>query len=214
MPTAEAVPSTLPTPVGEPDTLVQEKARFRALAIGRRVEAAALAPPDAAERLASHFLAAIPVSPGDRVVTGYFPIGDEIDPRPLMARLAAAGCRLCLPVTPRRGLPLTFRAWRPGDPLRPRPFGLLEPEPSAPTVEPDLLLVPLLAFDASGGRLGYGGGFYDRTLAGLRARRPVRAVGLAFEGQRSDHVPVGPTDARLDAVVTEAGFHPAMPVGD
>ena len=214
MPTAEAVPSTLSTPARDDHPLVQEKARFRALAIARRSEAATQAAPDAAERLASNFLAAITVLPGDRVVSGYFPIGDEIDPRPLMARLAAAGCRLCLPVTPRRGLPLSFRAWQPGDPLRPRPFGLLEPEPSAPTAEPDLLLVPLLAFDASGGRLGYGGGFYDRTLADLRARRPVRAIGLAFEGQRSDHVPVGPTDARLDAVVTEAGFHPALPVGD
>ncbi len=208
MPTAEVASSTLTSTVPDPDELRREKADFRVAAIARRAEAASRARMDSGERLADRFLAAVPLDAVGPVVSGFFPIGDEIDPRPLMARLAAAGRTLCLPVTPRRGLPLSFRVWRDGDPLHSRPFGLLEPGPDAATVEPDLLLVPLLAFDAAGRRIGYGGGFYDRTLAGLRARRAVRAVGVAYEGQRCDRVPAGPTDERLDAIVTEAAFHP------
>ncbi|WP_338092745.1 5-formyltetrahydrofolate cyclo-ligase [Allostella humosa] len=203
------------SPSADRDTdLEHEKATFRVAATLRRSDAARHAGPDAGDRLADRFLAAIPAVTPETVVSGYFPIGEEMDPRPLMARLAAAGCTLCLPVTPRRGLPLTFRQWRPGDPLRARPFGLSEPLPEAPAAEPDLLLVPLLAFDAAGRRMGYGGGFYDRTLAGLRARRTVRAIGVAFDGQFCDRVPAGPHDARLDAIVTEAAFYPAAAAGD
>ncbi|WP_374441782.1 5-formyltetrahydrofolate cyclo-ligase [Stella sp.] len=191
---------------------MREKAAFRTAAIARRAAAAAGAAADCGERLADRFLAAVPLAEVGAVVSGFHPIGEEIDPRPLMARLAAAGRTLCLPVTPRRGLPLSFRAWRPGDRLVPRPFGLLEPAPEAPTVEPDLLLVPLLAFDDAGRRMGYGGGFYDRTLADLRARRPIRAVGVAYEGQRCERVPAGPADAILDAVVTEVAFRPVARV--
>ncbi|BBK39432.1 hypothetical protein STAQ_45100 [Allostella sp. ATCC 35155] len=204
MPTAEAAPSTSLS--DRDDGLLREKAAFRAAAIAGRAAVAAAAPGDSGARLADHFLAAMPLAGIGPVISGFHPIGDEIDPRPLMARLAAAGRTLCLPVTPRRGLPLSFRVWRAGDPLVARPFGLLEPGPDAPTIEPDLLLVPLLAFDEAGRRMGYGGGFYDRTLAGLRARRPIVAIGVAYEGQRSARVPAGLTDACLDAVVTEAAF--------
>ncbi len=207
MPTAEAAPSTLDSP--ETDRLLQEeKAAFRGDAIQRRPRSAADAGADAGQRLADRFLAAIPLAAIGPIVSGYVAIGDEMDPRPLMDRLAAQGRSLCLPVTLRRGLPLVFRLWRPGDPLVRRPMGLLEPAPEAPVVEPDLLLVPLLAFDAAGRRMGYGGGFYDRTLAGLRGRKPVLAVGVAYEGQKVERVPAGPGDALLDAVATEAAFHP------
>ncbi|MCC7275764.1 MAG: 5-formyltetrahydrofolate cyclo-ligase [Alphaproteobacteria bacterium] len=181
------------------------------LARERRGAVAAAAPPDAAERLAARFLHAFPQPPGT-VVSGYMPIGDELDPRPLLAALAAAGCRLALPVVAGRGRPLSFRLWRPGDALAARPMGLAEPGPDAPTVDPDVLLVPLLAFDDGGRRIGYGAGYYDMTIAGLRARRTVLAVGVAFEGQRVDRVPAGPWDALLDAVVTEAATRRFAPI--
>lgn len=212
MPTAEAAPSTHSSTGREPDGLQREKTAFRAAAVARRAQAAARAAADAGQRLADRFVAAIPITVIG-VVSGYVAIGDEIDPAPLLRRLAAAGRPLCLPVTPRRGQPLSFRLWRPGDPLVLRPMGLLEPGPEAPAAEPDLLLVPLLAFDAAGRRMGYGGGFYDRTLAGLRAQKPVRAVGIAFEAQMVERVPAGPTDALLDAVVTEAAFRSFAPAG-
>ena len=190
------------------DELRRRKAAFRVDALARRSQAAAAAGADAGRILADRFLAAVPLSRIGPVVSGYAAIGDEMNPRALMERLAAAGRTLCLPVTPRRGLPLTFRRWHLEDALVPRPMGLFEPAPDAPAVEPDLVLVPLLAFDAAGRRMGYGGGFYDRTLAGLRARRPILAIGIAYEGQMVERVPAGAGDALLDAVVTEAAFRP------
>lgn len=142
----------------------------------------------------------------DRMVSAYYPMADELDCLPLLRRLAAIGVPTCLPVVVRRGEPLAFRRWLPDDPLRNVAFGLSEPLPDAATVTPDVLLVPMLAFDRAGRRLGYGGGFYDRTLAGLRAANPATvAVGVAFAGQVRDHVPTGPHDAPLDWIVTEAG---------
>jgi len=137
-------------------------------------------------------------------VAGYMAIRDEIDPAPVLAALAAGGRALALPVVQGPGRPLAFRAWRPGAPLIPGAFGAPVPADGARVV-PQVLIVPLLAFDRSGFRLGYGGGFYDRTLAGLRARGPVLAVGFAYAGQEADALPLEPTDAPLDAVATEAG---------
>ena len=137
------------------------------------------------------------------VVSGFWPIKDEIDIRPLMAELHGKGCRLALPVVQGRGLPLLFRAWRPGDPLEAGVFGTLQPTAHCETLEPDALLVPLLACDAEGWRLGYGGGFYDRTLLGLRARRKVTAVGVGFDSQIVPAVPHGPDDQRLDWMLTD-----------
>ena len=205
MPTPEVASSDLSL-----QTLVDAKAAMRRAALAHRPSAAAAAGVDAGERLADRFLHAIPVRPGI-AVSGFLPIGEEIDPRPLMARLAALACTIALPVVTRRGQPLVFRAWTPGDPLESRPMGLREPGPDAPTVEPDLLLVPLLAFDDAGRRLGYGAGYYDRTLHGLRARRTVTAIGIAYEGQRVDRVPAGDHDAPLDAIVTEAAIHRVAP---
>ena len=130
----------------------------------------------------------------------------EIDMAPLADRLAAAGVRLCLPVIAAKAAPLVFRDWRPGDALEDKPFGLKEPPASAAEVTPDLLFVPLAAFDAGGGRIGYGGGFYDRTLEKLRAAGSALAVGVAFAAQEIACAPVAAHDQPLDYVLTETGL--------
>jgi 5-formyltetrahydrofolate cyclo-ligase len=122
-----------------------------------------------------------------------------------MSALAEAGHGLSLPVMEGKGRPLIFRAWTPGDPLAEVTWGIREPLPAAPVVEPDVVLVPLLAFDHAGHRLGYGGGFYDRTLERLRAAKPVVAIGLAYDEQRVDSVPHHDYDQRLDWVLTPSG---------
>ena len=139
------------------------------------------------------------------VVSAYSAMGSEIDPRPLLQSLAQSGFRTALPVVTPLGNPLRFRAWSFGEQLLARTWGILEPADDAPEVEPDVLLVPLLAFDRSGVRLGYGGGYYDRTLARLRAMQQVVAIGLAFDEQALPEVPCGPYDQRLDWVLTPAG---------
>jgi 5-formyltetrahydrofolate cyclo-ligase len=134
------------------------------------------------------------------VVAGYSPIGDEIDIRDLLHNLRDAGCAIALPETPRRGVPLLFRHWDPARALAPGRFGTVHPE--GELLRPSLLLMPLLAFDRRGGRLGYGGGYYDRSLATLPG---ARAIGCAYAQQEVDDVPMGPYDARLHAVATEGG---------
>ncbi len=187
-------------------TVEEEKARLRALAKERRAAAAEQAS-EAGIAVRSRFLAAL-APPPEAVISGYWPIGSELDVRPLLSALQERGHPIALPVVTARGAPLTFRAWRPDTPLVPARFGLREPAPDQPVVVPDILIVPLLAFDRRGHRLGYGGGFYDRTLAGLRAgdeaARPTLAVGVAFAAQELDGVPHGASDERLDWVVTEA----------
>lgn len=143
--------------------------------------------------------------PPAAVVSGFWPLPGEIDIRPLLVALAGRGHAIVLPRTPRRGNPLSFHRWRPGEKLVPGPFGLSEPAPDAQTLRPDLLLVPLLAFDAALNRLGHGAGYYDRTLAALRASGPAVVLGVAFSAQQVGHVPAGAHDQRLDAVATEAG---------
>ncbi len=136
-------------------------------------------------------------------VSGFWPIRDEIDTRPLMIELHNQGCQLALPVVQGKGRPLMFRAWRPGDPLEAGVFGTLQPSARRETIEPDALIVPMLACDADGWRLGYGGGFYDRTLELLRKRRPVTAMGVGFDAQFVPEVPHGPGDQRLDWLLTD-----------
>ncbi|MCA1908532.1 MAG: 5-formyltetrahydrofolate cyclo-ligase [Magnetospirillum sp.] len=140
------------------------------------------------------------------VIGGYWPMGDEIDPRPLLDILAGRGCVVGLPVVVARGQPLLFRQWGVGDVLEQGLHGTSHPAATAATVVPDLLLVPLLAFDMAGYRLGYGGGYYDRTLAGLRQRHHVTAIGVAFAAQRVQAVPRDHHDQRLDLVLTEHGM--------
>ncbi|RMH51096.1 MAG: 5-formyltetrahydrofolate cyclo-ligase, partial [Alphaproteobacteria bacterium] len=153
----------------------------------------------------AHLLARITARPRARVVAGYLPMRSELDPRPAMAALVARGLAVCVPVIEAPGRPLRFRAWHPGVRLVPGPFGAEVPAQGR-LLEPDTLIVPLLAFSGARDRLGYGGGFYDRTLAALRARGAVLAIGLAYGAQRDDSLPVGALDQRLDAVATEAGI--------
>ena len=120
-----------------------------------------------------------------------------------MRKLADAGATLALPVVAGKGKPLIMRAWSFGEPLASGVWGIREPKPEAPEVFPDILIVPLLAFDRRGHRIGYGAGYYDMTIAALRARKPVVAVGIAFAAQEIAEVPTTPRDARLDLVLTE-----------
>jgi 5-formyltetrahydrofolate cyclo-ligase len=162
---------------------------------------------EAACQAALHrFRAAIEVPPG-AAIAGYWPIGDEIDPRPILRYLHAAGHRCSLPAVIRQEESLVFRAWRPGAALVPSRHGTRAPGQDAPETVPDLLLVPLLAFDHYGHRLGYGAGYYDRTLHKLRARRAVLAVGLAFAVQEVERIPADDFDQALDWVVTERAAH-------
>lgn len=151
------------------------------------------------DALATHVLRDIP-PPVGAIVSGFWPLGDEIDVRPLLLALRDRGHEVVLPITPKRGHPLTFGLWSPGDVLIPERFGTKRPV--GPERMPSFVLVPLLAFDRQGWRLGYGAGYYDRTLALLPSRI---AVGCAFAAQMVDEVPVGPYDVRLDAVATERG---------
>ena len=155
-------------------------------------------------RLADVFLKQIPV-PSGAAVSAYVAIGDEADPAPLLHALRARGHPIALPRVAGRGKPLEFHGYEPGSSLVPGGFGLSEPGRDWPKAEPDILIVPLLAFDALGYRIGYGAGFYDRTLAKLRAARDVLAVGFAFAGQEFETVPHDENDQRLDWVVTENG---------
>jgi 5-formyltetrahydrofolate cyclo-ligase len=138
------------------------------------------------------------------IVSGYVPIRSEFDPQPLMRRFAEAGAQLALPCVTGRGQPLVMRAWRFGEPLVSRQWGLREPAADAPEVLPDILLVPLAAFDRAGHRIGYGAGYYDMTITRLRALKPVIAIGVAFATQEVPQVPADERDARLDLVLTES----------
>jgi len=135
-------------------------------------------------------------------VAGYFPLTDELDSRPAMQMAAGAGARVGLAVVAGRDAPLVFRQWQPGDELEPGPFGTFHPRSGA-ALDPDILLVPLLGFDRTGHRLGYGAGYYDRTLAELRGQRSVLALGLAFDVQEVPEVPAEANDQALDMVITE-----------
>jgi 5-formyltetrahydrofolate cyclo-ligase len=137
------------------------------------------------------------------VVSGFWPMAEELDIRPLMIELHNQGCQLALPVVVAKRQPLVFRAWRPGDPLEAGVFGTLHPSPKREVVEPDALIVPLLACDEEGWRLGYGGGFYDRTLEALRAKKSITAIGVGFNAQLMPEVPHGPGDRRLDWLLTD-----------
>jgi 5-formyltetrahydrofolate cyclo-ligase len=183
-----------------PVLLAARKAEARPLALARR---AAIRAAGAGEALAAVLMAEAPAPPPGSRIAGYWPMGTEIDIRPALHAYAARGHGLALPVTPRRGERLRFRAWQVGAPLVAGPFGTRQPPPEAEEVEPDLLLVPLLAFDAAGRRLGYGAGYYDRTLAAL-AMAP--RIGVGFAAQEVPEVPAGPDDVPLALVATERGL--------
>jgi 5-formyltetrahydrofolate cyclo-ligase len=181
----------------------QLKAVLRRAATARRDAL----PPD--ERMAAALAAAgqglpVEVMPGI-IVSGFSPLKSEISPLPLLRRLADAGASLALPVVAGRGKPLIMRAWSFGAPLVSGVWGIREPPADAPELFPDILIVPLLAFDRSGHRIGYGAGYYDLTVSRLRTMKPVMAIGIAFAAQEIAAVPATPRDARLDLVLTERG---------
>jgi len=153
-------------------------------------------------RANEHLEAAVRAAPG-RIVSGFWPIRTEIDPRPTLHALAETH-QLCLPVVAGTGLPLVFRRWHPGAAMEIGAYGASIPADPA-EIEPQTLIVPLAAFDVAGFRLGYGGGFYDRTLERLRRKGPVTAIGFAFGAQRVEDLPRDATDQALDLIVTEDG---------
>jgi 5-formyltetrahydrofolate cyclo-ligase len=159
----------------------------------------------AGEALANHGLGFLPPLPAGAVVSGFAPLPDELRMWPLLRRLAGAGIALALPLVRGKGLPLQFRSWKPGDAMDKGVWDIPEPQADKPELEPDVLLVPLLAFDCQGWRLGYGGGFYDRTLRGLRARKAVTAVGVGYDHQQVDAVPHLAYDERLDWALVPSG---------
>jgi 5-formyltetrahydrofolate cyclo-ligase len=194
------VPSAHTAP---PASLVDEKSELRRTAFERRRELAAReAPAEAGRKIAERVLATIAI-PAGTAVSAYWPMGDELDPRPLIEQLHAAGCSIGLPIILAKGQPLSFRRWTPETRFVAGGFKTQVPEPGCPEIVPSLLIVPLLAFDRRGYRLGYGGGFYDRTLAKLRALGPVTAVGFAYSGQEVDAVPCAEYDQPLDWLATE-----------
>lgn len=145
----------------------------------------------------------------DHIVSGYWPIRDELDIRRLLSGFHEEGVECALPIVTQRHKPLQFRRWRPGDVLEQRPFGLSEPSTAASVVVPRVVLTPLLAVDPRGNRLGYGGGYYDRTLDELRQTGPVMAIGICFDAQRVADVPHDRSDQKLDWIVTEKGVYRA-----
>jgi 5-formyltetrahydrofolate cyclo-ligase len=183
-----------------------DKARSRAELRARRVRLKAQNP-DAAVHAAQAFARA---GLGPFAVAAiYHPQGSELDPYPLAAVLERQGTRIALPVAVERDAPLVFRLLSESGGLPVDAVGIPAPPPDAPAVRPDLVICPLIGFDRAGGRLGQGGGFYDRTLQLLRASGPVTAIGLAYAGQELSDIPTGPFDQPLDGVLTETGWRPA-----
>jgi 5-formyltetrahydrofolate cyclo-ligase len=177
------------------------KAELRREAVARRDAMPAATRAAAAEAIASRVFP-ITVRPGTSV-SGFMPLKSEVNPLPLMKALAGQGARPALPVIAGRGKALVMRSWTFDEPLDRGQWGIREPKPTAAEVEPDILLVPLLAFDRTGHRIGYGAGYYDLTIAALRGRKPIVAIGLAFAAQEVPAIPATPRDARLDLVLTE-----------
>lgn len=195
MPTAEMAPSAPAVPP-PPPAKAALRARMRALRTG--LDGAAAGRAIAARLIDAGLL------PDGAAISLFWPLADEIDLRPLMHALDAAGHALALPVVQGGGRPLLFRRWSPGEALVPRGrWAIPEPADDAPVLRPDVVIVPLLAFDRAGNRLGYGAGHYDATLSALAATGPVTSVGVAFAAQEVDALPADPWDVPLDAVVTE-----------
>lgn len=180
----------------------------RAAARARRDAAHAVLGPNTPALIAEHFLAAIRLR-GGSCVAGYSAMGSEADPFELLSRLSARGYPCALPRVAAKDKPLVFLRWNLSEELLPGAHGTREPQTGAPECRPDIVLVPLLAFDPVGRRLGYGGGYYDRTLAALRSGgKDVLAVGVAFSAQEAQDLPEEEFDVRLDWIVTEKGARP------
>lgn len=184
-------------------TAASGKKTLRARARARRAALAATMP-DHAARLAFH-AGALNLS-ADAIVGGYAALPGEANPALLLTRLHEQGHALALPRIAEKDAALAFHRWKPGMALTPGVYGVPEPDPSWPQALPSVILVPLLAFDAAGYRLGYGGGYYDRTLAALRVQDPILAIGVAYAGQEMEELPHDGFDAGIDLVLTELGL--------
>jgi len=197
-----AAPSGSPTHSSH--DIVTAKAVMRKDAASRRATLIG-EQPDAPQNLAGYAAALIEAF-GPGVYAAYLPIRSELSPIALVGELVAADMTTVMPITPEPENPLSFHQWAPGMPLAEGPYGTKQPPSSNPKIDPDVILAPMLAFDAACRRLGYGGGFYDRTIADLRSKgRDVRVIGVAFSGQKVAAVPTGPYDMALDAVLTPEG---------
>jgi 5-formyltetrahydrofolate cyclo-ligase len=198
------------TPIGVFDTgaggnLDAAKAVCRKQALRKRAKLAD-ASPDAAIMLADH-AASLVARFGCGIYAGYMPIRSELSPLALLEDLVGLGCKVALPITPQESQPLGFHRWQIGGLLDDGPYGTKQPPASNDKCTPDVILAPMLAFDAGGWRLGYGGGFYDRTVAGLRGiGKRVTVIGIAYNEQKLDKIPLGPYDMPLDAVLSPAGL--------
>ena len=178
-----------------------QKAQLRADVLARRDAMPAEERAAAAETIAARAFP-VAVKPG-LIVAGFMPMKSEINPLPLMRKLAGAGARLALPAIAGRGKPLIMRAYAFGDEFARGQWGIREPKPEAPEVVPDILIVPLACFDRRGQRIGYGAGYYDMTIHALRAKKPIVTVGIAFAAQEIPKVPATDHDEALDFVLTE-----------
>ncbi len=185
-------------------SILSEKKTLREQFAERRATAA-LAGDEAARRLALVFLGDGPEVRPNMVVAGYWPFRSEIDVRPLLDELRARGAVLALPVTSEVGGALVFREYQGGIPSARDAWDIPTPPETAPEIPPDIVIVPGLAFDGQGHRLGYGAGNYDRTLAGLRGVREIVAVGVGYEEQVAERLPVESHDAQLDWIITPRG---------
>jgi 5-formyltetrahydrofolate cyclo-ligase len=184
------------------DTSVSDqKADLRTATLAKRDALPAAERQAAAETIAQRAFP-LTIAPGT-IVAGFMPMKSEINPLPLMRKLADAGAQLALPAIAGRGKPLIMRAWKFGDAFKAGQWGIREPVPEAPEVAPDILIVPLACFDRAGHRIGYGAGYYDMTIHALRAAKTVTAIGIAFAQQEIARVPATERDERLDLVLTE-----------
>jgi 5-formyltetrahydrofolate cyclo-ligase len=190
---------------------VSQKKSLRAEMLAAREKVTPEAAKAAGIEVAKRLVELVPESAD--VVAGYRAVRGEIDVTEAMAQLSERGHALSLPVVPDTGKPLKFRRWRLGDTLAMGRFGIEIPPESEPELVPDTVLVPLVAFDKRGHRLGYGAGFYDATITHLRRVKSVQVIGVAFAAQQADHIPDEPHDEALDAVVTERGIYPALVAG-
>jgi 5-formyltetrahydrofolate cyclo-ligase len=179
----------------------EQKKQLRAAALARRNALPAAERQTAAEAIAKRAFPVV-IAPG-MIVSGFSPMKTEINPIPLMRKLAAVGARLALPCISRRGKPLIMRAWNFGAAMASGQWGIREPTPDAEEVVPDILIVPLACFDRAGHRIGYGAGYYDMTIRALRAKKNITAIGISFAAQEIPQVPATGRDERLDLVLTE-----------
>jgi 5-formyltetrahydrofolate cyclo-ligase len=187
--------------MSQPSAITEQKSALRAAVLALRDAMPAAERQAAAEKIAARGLP-VEVTPGS-IVSGFMPMKTEINPLTLLRKLTDAGALLALPCIAGRGKPLVMRAWTFGDDVKAGQWGIREPLPEAPEIAPDIVLVPLAAFDRTGQRIGYGAGYYDMTLAALRAQKKVIAIGIAFAVQEIPQVPATERDERLDFVLTE-----------